>query len=422
MNNRHRRANRLGINLESIIAGITGFTAASNVVLQEGLPRAQEALNSNEPVINYLSNSGINSASIAFSAAAAYGMYELGRRNMFSRAARRVMRAGSTGIRAGARAAARLDNVMCSAYNRLHERPVNANVSILPRSGILGLQLVSYLSIPIMGYAALTNSAPDISPSQPQIPAPVVREVSEVPKPVPIATPKPKTQEEIIAEQKRNFMIRLLYGESGNYDPINNRARGYTAVNYNNAYFQHLINILNVIDNRSKDSANFPGQNDWVRASLVPWQFSVVAMQENEDLYFKREVPSGFWKLPMPELLSYLNTEPIGNNELANRWAGKPQKVSLASQKLDKVKEAVDTYMNEKRMNELMEQGKLEEVLPLVVSFYKNSSATNEVWDGKCLGNSTLSFFKHDPSAIKDGYTHTFYGIAGPCSALTSRR
>lgn len=416
----NRRMDLEGV-AEGLIAGTAAFVAAS-----QALPEA------NSLVANISTGSFdqlfLNAAATAgldfFSISSAYAGYQVGSSHAISQG---IVR----GARAGLRVFETLDRFLAEGYNRVRGRRPHQEIDsgsryLLRSSGLLAIVLASALAYsqvtapkPVGSSTQASTHFPASNSADAPVGASPTPEQTKIPQaPLPTTTPIPS-----LDEMKKNFVLRVLYGEGGRYDPETIKARGFSITNYNNSYLQHIINILNVIDNRSKPENRgiFPLWTDMVKAALSPGEFSVVHWPGNEPLYFKAPLPNGFMNLPTDELLRYLNTSPISDEEITKRWSdGQPLNVSLAKEKRAIVERAYRVYMGQ-GIEELVDSGILQPTLPSEVLFYKNTpNSPGVLWDGRCQGPYMLSYFRSDPEAIRDGFKHDFYAITGPCKNQAS--
>ncbi len=318
-----------------------------------------------------------------------------GPRRFFGRVVRRSSGISRDAVNAGYSAVSAIDNIVSSAYNSMRGERPDAPIVGFARASLVASQLMVYVSSLALGgliaYKTITTPVPE------PVAPPKIAAVQQA--------PDIKSLEQKIAGQKRNFMIRVLFGESAAYDPENNSTN---LADYKSSFLQHLINTLNVIDNRRSDEKNFSRQDDMVKVSIVPGQFGSVAKYRN--LFFSRPMPEDFLNLSVDELLGYLNTSPISESELLSKWTG-GRDISPAREKLRMVTDAYDTFLDKQKLNALINSGKLELLMPKKVTFYNSSSSM----DNQCIGTALVYSFRADPKAMNSG-RRTYHGVEGTCS------
>ncbi len=303
-------------------------------------------------------------------------------------------------------------------YNNRRPAHIGDNGRLLLRAGS-----VSFLALCLFGYAGLQSGFIHSRTPPPNKPIAIEKPLAAAPTPTPVSIPIVQQSAQPnrfnMSQDAINFLTRVIFGESGRYDPENNRSPGYTIAEYESAFVQGVVDIATVIENRSKDSTWFRGQDSLTKVAVAPGQFDVVFWKGNEGLYFKTKttkLPQGYMSLPENALLGYLNTGEITEEEIKTVWtSGKPEDVALYKKKLELVKKGIGYFMR-KDIDSLEKSRTINPRLPPETTFYLNQKvALSADWLRQCMGNVQLEPVHEDGNAIVYPWRHTFYRIAGPC-------
>ena len=215
-----------------------------------------------------------------------------------------------------------------------------------------------------------------------------------------------------ISASERNLLERVLFKEATPYAPPAANMPKHSVEDYDNAYLQSIISIINVIDNRRKNKKYFPDQNSFWKVLTKPKDFSAIWEKGNEAFFFSENDHIG----------KLLNTNPISEADLMrvygieNRDIAGSENPMLKSgrRRLDLIRKAIDIYMSGEVHN-VIQQGLLQPLLDQNVIFYKNSSkAPDEKWHNKCWTYNgkpmyVTQYVREDPLLIPELERHQFY-------------
>ncbi len=152
-------------NIESVLAGIAGFGAASYLMLDSAYPELQKIVSEYGSLADYLLPAAFNFANLVASTGAAGGSYYLGSKQVFSNTAKKAASLAQNGIKG-------IDSLVCSAYNLLKRRPHNAEIGRLAKTGLILGEIAAYALAGYLLYGQLQR-IPEAFAISPNTSAPV---------------------------------------------------------------------------------------------------------------------------------------------------------------------------------------------------------------------------------------------------------
>ena len=215
-----------------------------------------------------------------------------------------------------------------------------------------------------------------------------------------------------ISTSERSLLERVLFKEATPYVPPTANMPTHSVEDYDNAYLQSIINIINVIDNRRKNEKYFPNQNSFWEVLTENKDFNAIWEEENKAFFFSENDPAG----------KVLNTNPISEADLMRVYGIKNSDIAGSKnlmlehgkKKLELIRKAIDLYMSGDVHN-LVKQGLLQSLFDQNVIFYKNSSkAHGEKWHNKCWTYNgkpmyVTQYVREDQLLIPEFERHQFY-------------